>query len=75
MPHKLGNLWLQITDYDALLDAWREVRSGKGHKPVGIRLDSGDLAYLSVRAAKMLGVGRATLYRFFDRESGGGDEG
>ena len=26
----------------------------KGHKPVGIRLDSGDLAYLSVRAAKML---------------------
>jgi len=26
----------------------------KGHKPVGIRLDSGDLAYLSVRAAGML---------------------
>jgi nicotinate phosphoribosyltransferase len=26
----------------------------KGHKPVGIRLDSGDLAYLSVQAAKML---------------------
>ena len=26
----------------------------KGHKPNGIRLDSGDLAYLSVRAAKML---------------------
>jgi nicotinate phosphoribosyltransferase len=26
----------------------------KGHKPVGIRLDSGDLAYLSVQAAHML---------------------
>jgi nicotinate phosphoribosyltransferase len=26
----------------------------KGHKPLGIRLDSGDLAHLSVKAAKML---------------------
>lgn len=26
----------------------------KGHEPVGIRLDSGDLAYLAVQAAKML---------------------
>jgi nicotinate phosphoribosyltransferase len=26
----------------------------RGHKPVGIRLDSGDLAYLSVQAAKLL---------------------
>ena len=35
------------------ITVFEELRA-KGHEPVGIRLDSGDLAHLSVRAAEML---------------------
>lgn len=51
---------LLVDTYDTLrsgvpnaIKVFDELRS-KGHRPVGIRLDSGDLAYLSKQARKML---------------------
>ena len=51
---------LLVDTYDTLrsgvphaIEVFRELRA-QGHEPVGIRLDSGDLAYLSREARKML---------------------
>jgi len=55
-----NNCVLLVDTYDTLesglpnaIRVFEELRK-KGHSPVGIRLDSGDLAYLSIQAAKML---------------------
>ena len=51
---------LLVDTYDTLrsgvpnaIKVFNELKA-KGHKPVGIRMDSGDLAYLSKEAKKML---------------------
>lgn len=54
MPHKLGNLWPQIADYDALLAAWKEVRSGKGAKRLILQYESDLAVNLSRLEAKLL---------------------
>jgi nicotinate phosphoribosyltransferase len=54
------NCLLLVDTYDTLhsgvpnaIKVFKELRE-KGHEPKGIRLDSGDLAYLSIEARKML---------------------
>ncbi len=54
------NCQLLVDTYDTLksgvpnaIKVFDELKA-KGHKPIGIRLDSGDLAYLSKKARKML---------------------
>ncbi len=54
-----NNCILLVDTYDTLKGVRHAVNAGKrlrkaGHKLVGIRLDSGDLAYLSIEARKML---------------------
>jgi retron-type reverse transcriptase len=70
MPHKIGNLWPQIADYDALHDAWKEVRSGKGHKPNILRYESNLAVNLSRLESRLL-EGRYTPrphYEFWIRD-------
>ena len=59
MPHKLGNLWPQIADYDALLAAWQEVKQRKSKKVNILRYQS-DLACNLSRVERKL---RAGTYR------------
>ncbi|MDF9826331.1 nicotinate phosphoribosyltransferase [Ereboglobus sp. PH5-10] len=54
-----NNCVFLVDTYDSLEGVRRAVESGKwlrarGHKMAGIRLDSGDLAYLSIEARKIL---------------------
>jgi RNA-directed DNA polymerase len=53
MPHKLGNLWPQIADYDALLEAWKEVKRSKTTKPNVLAYQSNLAIYLSRLEAKL----------------------
>lgn len=62
---------LLVDTYDTLksgvpnaIKVFEELRE-KGHKPVGIRLDSGDLAYLSKKARAMLDAAGFTEARIF----------
>lgn len=57
--HMLNNVTLLVDTYDTLNGVRHAITVGerlreKGHDLAGIRLDSGDLAYLSIEARKML---------------------
>ena len=57
-----NNCVFLVDTYDSLNGVRRAIKAGKwllghGHKPIGIRLDSGDLAYLSIQARKILDEG------------------
>jgi RNA-directed DNA polymerase len=54
MPHKLGNLWPQIADYDALLFAWQEVKQRKSSKVNILRYQSNLASNLSRVERKLL---------------------
>lgn len=54
-----NNCIFLVDTYDTIEGVWKAIAAGKqlrahGHEMVGIRLDSGDLAYLSIEARKIL---------------------
>ncbi len=54
-----NNCIFLVDTFDSLMGVQHAIEAGKklrekGHKMIGIRLDSGDLAYLSIEARKML---------------------
>lgn len=54
-----NNCIFLVDTYDTIEGVWKAVEAGRqlrngGHEMVGIRLDSGDLAYLSIEARKIL---------------------
>lgn len=53
MPHKLGNLWPQIADYEALLFAWKEVKKSKATKSNVLAYESNLAVYLSRLEARL----------------------
>src|SRR5690606_9398138 len=58
-----NNCVFLVDTYDTLDGVRRAVEIGtklrtEGHELVGVRLDSGDLAYLSIEARKILDAGR-----------------
>lgn len=54
MPHKLGNLWPQIADYDSLLFAWKEVKIRKSSKTNILRYQSNLACNISRLERKLL---------------------
>jgi retron-type reverse transcriptase len=54
VPHKIKNLWPSIACYEGLLNAWKEVRSGKGTKDLVLKYESNLACNLSRLESRLL---------------------